>query len=186
MFISRQPVLRYFAINILVCNLSDVRISGITYNWYWSLCFFPISYTIWIFYIFFLRYELTLMSHRVHLMCRFARTVPPKFHSYFSLTSYMFSQSPVQCGSASPTRAGASSLTRFLDHTQRRTAVGRTPLDEWSVLRRDLYWQHTTITTDKHPWPGHWDRLCVNLLLLKPNPNWKNLKFKKKNFLSKH
>ena len=27
----------------------------------------------------------------------------------------------------------------FLDHTQRRTAVGRTPLDEWSARRRDLY-----------------------------------------------
>ena len=27
----------------------------------------------------------------------------------------------------------------FLDHTQRRTTVGRTPLDEWSSRRRDLY-----------------------------------------------
>jgi len=27
----------------------------------------------------------------------------------------------------------------FLDHTQRSTKVGRTPLDEWSVRRRDLY-----------------------------------------------
>ena len=27
----------------------------------------------------------------------------------------------------------------FLDHTQRRTTVGRTPLDEWSVRRRNLY-----------------------------------------------
>jgi hypothetical protein len=38
-----------------------------------------------------------------------------------------------------PTRVMASSLTRFLDHTQRRTTVGRTPLDEWSARRRDLY-----------------------------------------------
>jgi hypothetical protein len=29
-----------------------------------------------------------------------------------------------------PTRAMASSFLRFLDHTQRRTTVGRTPLDE--------------------------------------------------------
>ena len=28
---------------------------------------------------------------------------------------------------------------RFLDHTQRRSIVGRTPLDEWSARRRDLY-----------------------------------------------
>ena len=26
-----------------------------------------------------------------------------------------------------------------LDHTRRRTTVGRTPLDEWSARRRDLY-----------------------------------------------
>ena len=32
-----------------------------------------------------------------------------------------------------------ASFTRFLDHTQRRTTVGRTPLDEWSARRRDLY-----------------------------------------------
>ena len=41
-----------------------------------------------------------------------------------------------RCG---PTRAMASSFTRFPDHTQRRTTVGRTPLDEWSARRRDLY-----------------------------------------------
>ena len=38
-----------------------------------------------------------------------------------------------------PMRVIASSFLRFLDHTQRRTTVGRTPLDEWSVRRRDLY-----------------------------------------------
>jgi hypothetical protein len=40
------------------------------------------------------------------------------------------------CGD--PTRVMTSFL-RFLDHTQRRTTVGRTPLDEWSARRRDLY-----------------------------------------------
>ena len=33
----------------------------------------------------------------------------------------------------------ASSRTRFLDHTQRRATVRRTPLDEWSIRHRDLY-----------------------------------------------
>ena len=33
-------------------------------------------------------------------------------------------------GATSPQWARASSFTRFLDHTQRRTTVGRTPLDE--------------------------------------------------------
>jgi hypothetical protein len=35
--------------------------------------------------------------------------------------------------------AMGSSFTRFLDHTQRRTAGGTTPLDEWWARRRDLY-----------------------------------------------
>jgi len=43
------------------------------------------------------------------------------------------------------------SFLRFLDHTQRRTTVGRTPLDEWSARRRDICL--TTLTTDKHPCP---------------------------------
>ena len=38
-----------------------------------------------------------------------------------------------------PTRVMASSFLRFLDHTKRRTTVGRTPLDEWSVRRTDHY-----------------------------------------------
>ena len=33
----------------------------------------------------------------------------------------------------------ASSFLRFLDHTQRLTTVGTTPLNEWSARRRDLY-----------------------------------------------
>jgi hypothetical protein len=39
----------------------------------------------------------------------------------------------------SPQWGRASSFTRFVDHTQRRTTVGRTPLDELSARRRDLY-----------------------------------------------
>ena len=51
-----------------------------------------------------------------------------------------------RCG---PIRARASSFLRFLDHTQRRTTVGRTPPDEWSARRRDLYLtaQNTHIPT---------------------------------------
>jgi hypothetical protein len=47
--------------------------------------------------------------------------------------------------------AWISSFTRFLDHTQRHTTLSRTPLDEWSSRRRDLYL--STLTTDKHPCP---------------------------------
>ena len=38
-----------------------------------------------------------------------------------------------------PHQTRASSFTSFLDHTQRRKTVGRTPPDEWSARRRDLY-----------------------------------------------
>ena len=38
----------------------------------------------------------------------------------------------------SPQWARDSSFLKFLYHTQRRTTVGRTPLDEWSASRRDL------------------------------------------------
>jgi hypothetical protein len=45
-----------------------------------------------------------------------------------------------------------SSILMFLDHTQLAT-VGRTPLDEWSARRTDLYrTTHTTLTTDIYPW----------------------------------
>jgi hypothetical protein len=49
-----------------------------------------------------------------------------------------------RCG---PTRVMPSSYVRFLDHTQRRTTVDKTPLDEWSARRRDLYL--TTYNTHK-------------------------------------
>jgi len=80
------------------------------------------------------------------------------------------------CG---PTRTMTSSFLRFLDHTQQRITVGRTPLDEWSARRIYLYlttnnthnrqtsigllwtsdqlvadtstWQLITLTTDRHP-----------------------------------
>jgi hypothetical protein len=52
------------------------------------------------------------------------------------------------------TNAGVDlSFLKFLDHTQRRFTVSRTPLDEWSAGRRDLYLTHSTLTSEKHPCP---------------------------------
>ena len=83
-----------------------------------------------------------------------------------------------------PTRVMASSFLRFVDHTQRRTTVGRTPLDEGSARRRDLYLTthntHNRQTSmprwDSNPRSsrraaadlrlrprGHWDRLYVHI-----------------------
>ena len=57
------------------------------------------------------------------------------------------------CATALPSHnqwAWPSSFMKFLDHTQRRTTVGRTPLDERSARRRDLYLT-THNTHDRHP-----------------------------------
>ena len=51
---------------------------------------------------------------------------------YYEVSSFLLARQPLQW-------ARASSFTRFLDHTQRRTTVGRTPLNGWSPCRRDLY-----------------------------------------------
>jgi len=77
-----------------------------------------------------------------------------------------------------PQWARASSFTRFLDLTQRRTTVGRTALDGWSPRRTDLTTQHSQQTNIHAPCGirtynlrrraaadvrlrprGHWDRL---------------------------
>ena len=41
-------------------------------------------------------------------------------------------------GVIAPTGPGPSHSRGFTNHTQRRTTVSRTPLDEWSACRRDL------------------------------------------------
>ena len=53
-----------------------------------------------------------------------------------------------------PSEPGPPHSWGFLDHIQRRITVGRTPLDEWSARRRDLYLttQHSQ-QTDIHA-PG--------------------------------
>ena len=56
--------------------------------------------------------------------------------SFSSTLSYNFFFLLWRCD---PTRVVASSFLRFLDHTQRRITVSRTPLEEWSARRRDLY-----------------------------------------------
>ena len=87
-----------------------------------------------------------------HLLTRSGLTYP-------EVSSRVYHDSFCQLGNSAsffflrrsgPTRALASSFTRFLDHTKRRTTLGRTPLDEWSARRRDLY-QTTHNTHNRHP-----------------------------------
>ena len=62
------------------------------------------------------------------------------FHSlYFVNTSPLHHTKFVVFEVAAPYWARASSFTRFLDHTQRPTTVGRAPRNECSAQRRDLY-----------------------------------------------
>jgi len=90
------------------------------------------------------------------------------------------------CGAATQRGSSPPHSWGFLDHKQRRTTVGRTPLEEWSARRRDLYrTTHNTHNRQTSMPPvgfeaaadlrlrprGHWDRqsgtLCsINLIYL--------------------
>ena len=58
----------------------------------------------------------------------------------------------------------ANPFLMFLDHTQRWTTVGRTPLDEWSAHCRDLYL--TTHDTSVRIPPGAWIFVCCECRVL--------------------
>jgi len=75
-----------------------------------------------------------------------------------------------------PLRVMASSFLRFLDHTRRRSTVGRTFLYEWSTRRRGLYLT-THNTHNKHPCPGgirthDLSRRAAADLRLRPRGHW--------------
>jgi hypothetical protein len=58
---------------------------------------------------------------------------------YIYICIYIYIYAPPHPWRYGPTWAMASSFLGFLDHTQRRTADCRNPLDEWSARRKDLY-----------------------------------------------
>ena len=68
--------------------------------------------------------------YRVH---NFPPLIPSPYFIYFIIIIFFL------LWRCDLTRVIVSSFLRFLDHTQRRTTVGRTPLDERSARRRDLY-----------------------------------------------
>ena len=73
----------------------------------------------------------------IHMWITLTWQTSKKFFMRLSDNKHRFiPPTPWRCGL---TRAMASSFLRFLDHTQRRITVGRTPLGEWSSRRRDLY-----------------------------------------------
>ena len=97
------------------------------------------------------------------------------FYAIFFLLAL---QPPLGVVFYSPQWAVASSLTRFLDHTQRRATFGRTPLNEWSVRRRDLYLTtHNTHNRQISMPPGgirthDLSRRAAKDLRLRPRGHW--------------
>ena len=80
-------------------------------------------------------------------------------------------------GRDSPHWVRASSFTRFLSHTQRRTTVGSTPLDEWSARRRGFYLrtrntQHTNIHHPSEIRTHNLSRRAAADLRLRPRSHW--------------
>jgi hypothetical protein len=71
----------------------------------------------------------------------------PSWHVERQPFIFVFARQP-------PRGPGPPHSRGFLDHTQRRTTVGMTPLDESSAHRKDLYvTTHTTLKTDRQPCP---------------------------------
>ena len=98
----------------------------------------------------------------------------PRIISFFFLLAL---QPPMGVVFYSPLVGLASSLTRFLDHIQRRATVGRTPLSEWSVRRRDLYLTtHNTHNTNIHALGGirthDLSSRAAEDLRLRPHGHW--------------
>jgi hypothetical protein len=86
----------------------------------------------------------------INYMANKTYNVPWKMYSctvliQFRTVLFIFSVSAAQHGLWPP-------LTRFRDHTQRHATGGRTPMDEWSARRRDLYLT-THDTHNKHSCP---------------------------------
>jgi hypothetical protein len=91
----------------------------------------------------------------------------------------------LQCG---PTRATTSLFLRLLDHTQQRTTVGNSPLDELPARRRDIYLTtHNTHNrqTDRQAHGGsrtrNLSRRAAADLILRPRGHTKPLAYHREN-----
>jgi hypothetical protein len=63
-------------------------------------------------------------------------------------------------GLAAPSGPGHAHCQGFII-ALRHTALGRTPLDEWSTRQRTSNWQNTTLTRHKHWCPGGIRSMCL-------------------------
>jgi hypothetical protein len=97
------------------------------------------------------RQALSLMCHRRHTLISIDSEINKNEWGYASASPRAYTSFVCFSGSVAQRGLWPPRTTRFLDHTQRRTTVGRNPLDEWSLFAETSTWQHTT---DKHPCPG--------------------------------
>jgi len=81
----------------------------------------------------------TVRLTRVYHVCCFFwfRAAQCCYFSY--LKRYKFTNGYFFLVALRPNAGYGLLIREVLDHTRRRTAVGRTPLDKWSARRRDLY-----------------------------------------------
>jgi len=75
----------------------------------------------------------TLSKWRVNITSSSFHLIYPNFSARGYVGRILFTMAP------QPPWAAAFTLSRIHDHTQRRTTLGRTPLDEWSTRRIDFY-----------------------------------------------
>jgi hypothetical protein len=124
------------------------------------------------------KYKIVCVEDRGRSLLRNIGTYPPDYTALHSRIPYSWSCLPYENKApytnyflwlCSPARA-MTSFTRFLDQTQRRATVGRTPPNEWSSRRRGLY----MTTHNKHPCHRTHDRSrrAAVHLRLRPRGHW--------------
>ena len=94
----------------------------------------------------------------MHVCMQAKLKVPLRFAKFYTgLFFFYWRYNPLWVCILQPSSGAiASSRTSFLYHTQRRATVGRTPLDELSVRRRDPYLT-THNTHNKQTSMPQWD-----------------------------
>ena len=85
----------------------------------------------------------------------------PTKESILKQSYYLSRKSICYCGPCGPTRVRASSLVRFLDHTQTyHIPVGLLWTSD-QLVAETCTWQHTTLTTDMYLTTQHTQQTCT-------------------------
>ena len=102
----------------------------------WTLCIIE-NYTSQSIYITYRRYRHTKYNSQQRKASTFSLSPSPSLSPLAHSLSLSLSLSLLW--NSGQKRIRAASFLTILDHTQRRVVFGKTPLDEWSARRKDLY-----------------------------------------------